>query len=833
MSLLSTLARKALYIVTLLTIAGVMGFLALYLYVGPQLPDVESLREIQLQTPMRIYSADGKLINEFGDVHRIPVTLDEVPKDFINALIATEDQRFYEHSGVDFKGVMRAALNLLTTGRKSQGASTITMLVARNVFLSREKTFTRKIVEMFLAWKIENELSKDEILELFINKAHFSHRAYGLGAAAQVYYGTTLDQLTLAQLATLAGIPKGESKFNPISYPSNALRRRNHVLGRMLTEGYIDRPTFEVAVEAPITAIKHGTDIEVMAPYLAEMVRLNMIARFGKDVAYNSGLRVVTTVDSRLQTAANLALREGLMEYDRRHGYRGPEQNIEDFADRPAEEINELLEAIPDIGDLTSALVIAVADQSATIHLQNGSEAELGWDGIRWAGKFLSDNRIGNAPKTAGEVLQPGDVIRVMQGAEGEWRLSQVPEAVAGLVALKPDNGAIVSLVGGFDYNHSKYNLVTQARRQPGSNIKPFIYSAALEKGYTAASVVNDAPFVQVNEAIDEIWRPKNDSGKYKGPTRLRVALRNSTNSISVRLVQAITPRFTRDYLTRFGFSKAHMDAVPSLALGTSGFTPLEVALAYAILANGGYQVKPWYIDRVETAEGDVLFEAEPVQVCEACENYLLAREILAENDLSLRDEAIDPAQAIRNCPEMPVPEEKVAQRVIEERNAYIISDMLADVIHKGTATGTLARAKSPLLARQDLAGKTGTTNEAKDAWFSGYNSDFVATTWVGFSDHRRSLGSREYGGKASLPIWMRFMEVALDGKPEHKMPLPPGIVSTRIDPRSGKLAPPGMEGAEFEVFRSDYLPRDFADPDPLDIFNTAGQEREAEEPLF
>lgn len=821
--LLKALKRGG-YAFALFALAGFMGFSGLYLYLGPNLPNVESIREIRLQTPMTVLSKNGDLIAEFGDKRRIPVTLSEVPQTFIHALIATEDKRFYEHSGVDFWGVFRAIVTNITTGTKSQGASTITQLVARNVYLNRKKTFTRKFREMFLAWKIESEISKDEILELFINKAHFSHRAYGLGAAAQVYYGKELSELTLDEVAVLAGIPKGESIYNPISNPKNALARRNHVLGRMLAEGYISKEEYQAASNKPIDSQKHGTQPSVSAPYLAEMVRREMIEAYGREAAYNNGYQVFTTIDYTLQQAAQQALRDSLREYDRRHGYRGPAQHLENFEELSLEQRLTLLGSIPKAAELEVALVTLVEEQSATLLMANGTEYVLDWQAMDWAAPYITEDRKGKAPETASDIVQPGDVIHLLATGENQWQLSQIPEVSGGFVALNPRTGAIEALVGGYDFSLNQFNMVTQARRQPGSNIKPFIYSAALEKGYTAASVLNDAPFVKEDITAEDFWRPKNDSGRYKGLTRLRDALRFSNNSISVRLMNAIGPRFAEDYLKQLGFPDEYMDPYTSLALGSASFTPLEVAAGYAVFANGGYKVSPYFIERVETAEEDVLFRAEPVQVCEPCEErikQLTQERLLAEDEntsetTEAKSKAIEVAtlgelddlhKPLIPEPELPVDPDKLAPRVVEKRNVFIINSMMKDVIHRGTAWRTLNNSRSPLLRRNDLGGKTGTTNDAKDAWFSGFNGDYVATAWVGFADYSKSLGNREYGGKAALPIWQRFMEVALAGKPENSMTQPEGIVTARINPETGKLANSQTENAIFEIFRTEYLP--------------------------
>lgn len=792
----------------------VLVVLGAYLFAGPQVPAIDSLKNVQFQTPMRIYSADGKLIGEFGDVRRIPVELEQVPQNFINALVATEDQRFFEHGGVDVQGLLRVLKVGLTTQEFSEGASTLTMQTARNMFLNRDRRLQRKLVEMFLALRMETELSKEEILELYINKVHFSHRAYGLGAAAQVYYGKDLSQMTLTESAMMAGLLKGESNYNPISNPENAFNRRNLVLRRMFEQDYIDQATYEQAIDSPLTAEKHSADLDLEAPYVAEMVRLDVIKQFGRDRAYTQGMIITTTLDSKHQLAANKALRDGLIEYDERHGYKGPELQLENFDPSDTDSLITVLKDTPEIGGLMPAIVTTIQDQSITVLTKNEQVLTINWDGLKWAAKFISDSRIGYKPKTTADIFEQGAgaLVRILQKEDGSWQLSQIPEASSGFVAIRPADGSISALVGGFDYLSNKFNLVTQARRQPGSNIKPFIYAAAFEKGFTPASLVNDAPYVKVNDEIDEVWRPQNDNLKYNGPTRLRVGLKRSINTISTRLIDAIGADYAERFLVKVGLPDEHMDPYQSLALGTASFTPLEMATAYAVLANGGYQVEPYYIKSITTSFGDVLFEAQPKVVCEECEQIKI--------DLALAERKFSPE--IHNYPELPIPEDRIAQLVIDPRDAFIIYDMMKDVIHSGTATTALKRRNSFLLERHDLAGKTGTANDYKDAWFSGFNSELVGSAWMGFSDHRRSLGRFEYGGKAALPIWASFMEQVLEGSPEREIIQPPGVVSTKIDPSSGMLAALGQSNAIFEYFRDDNVPNQMAEAttDFNDIYN-------------
>ncbi|MCW8855726.1 MAG: penicillin-binding protein 1A [Kangiella sp.] len=810
--------KKLAFFVSLLTIFMVLIVLGAYLFSAPQVPAIDSLKNVKFQTPMRIYTADEKLIGEFGDVRRIPVDLEQVPPDFINALIATEDQRFFEHGGVDIQGLLRVIKVALFSGEFSEGASTLTMQTARNMFLTRDQRLQRKLVEMFLAIKMEEELSKEEILEIYVNKVHFSHRAYGLGAAAQVYYGKELTELTLPQAAMMAGLLKGESAYNPISNPERAFQRRNLVLSRMVEQDYINQAAYEEAIATPLTAEKHTADLDLEAPFVAEMARIDVINQFGRDIAYNQGLIVKTTIDSKQQKIANEALRQGLLEYDRRHGYKGPELILEDFNANDTEALLTLLNSTPTVGPLKPAIVLDVAEQSIEVLTQDNQMITIQWPGLEWAAKFISDSRIGNKPEKAADIVSKGSVIRVLKASEDQWHLSQIPEASAGFVALSPHNGSITALVGGFDFSSNKFNLVTQARRQPGSNIKPFIYAAAFSKGFTAASLVNDAPYVRINESIDEVWRPQNDNLKYNGPTRLRVGLKRSINTISTRLIDAIGADYTEQFLVKIGLPDEHMDPYQSLALGTASFTPLEMASAYAVLANGGYQVDPYYIQEISSSVGDILYQASPMLVCDECQQMRIENQI--------REQKYSPE--IRNEPALPMPEDRIAKQVIDPRDAFIIYDMMKDVIHSGTATTQLARRNSSLLKRNDLAGKTGTANDYKDAWFSGFNRETVASAWVGFSDHRRSLGQYEYGGRAALPIWATFMEQVLDGTPSKEMIQPPGVVSTRIDPETGKLAALGQTNGIFEFFRDDTVPTEVAEPEQEDfntIYNTRQQE--------
>ena len=770
---------------------------AVMLYILPELPEIDTLRDVRLQVPLRIYSLDGALISEYGEKRRTPISIDDVPVNMIRAFLAAEDDRFYEHPGVDWQGILRAAINLIRTGEKSQGGSTITMQVARNFFLSREKSYLRKINEIFLAFKIESELSKDEVLELYLNKIYLGQRAYGVAAAAQVYYGSDISELTLAQVALIAGLPKAPSTTNPVSSPERARNRRNYVLGRMLEQQFISQAEFEEASNAPITASLHSPDIQVEAPYVAEMVRKFLTEEYGEE-AYSSGYKVYTTIRDKNQLAANHALRFALLEYDKRHGYRGTEYEHELSEDAGEEEWKQLLSAYPVIGELYPALVIETREQSVSAYLTGLGLIDIEWEGLRWARPYITENRRGRAPKAADEILQPGAVIRVVEDEEGQWRLSQIPKVEGGLISLDPQNGATLALVGGFDFQRSKFNRITQAFRQPGSNFKPFIYSAALERGYTAASLINDAPVVFEDPGIEDTWRPENYSGKAYGPTRLREALIRSRNLISIRLLNAIGVPWAMSHVEKFGFDTDKLPSNLSLALGSGAISPWQLARAYCVLANGGYYVEPYFIDRIESYDGEIIFEANPLSVCEECEKQDEALQL---------SEATAPVELdAEESTEMPVMEdtpeelELYAPRVISPQNIWIVQSIMRDVIQYGTGR----KAKS--LKRDDIAGKTGTTNDQRDAWFSGFNSSLVGVSWVGF-DQFEPLGNLETGARAALPMWIKYMEVALEGVPKVTLDPPSGMVNIRINKKTGEATRPDDPDAFFEIFREEYAP--------------------------
>lgn len=767
---------------------------SLYLYLSPKLPSVESLREIKLQTPLRIYSQDSQLIGEFGEMRRNPVTFNQIPESYIYALLSAEDDSFYTHSGVDIKGLLRAASQLMTSGEIKTGGSTITMQVARNFFLTHKQTFTRKFNEILLALRIEDELTKNEILTLYANKIYQGNRAYGIEAAAQVYYGKHIDELNLAQLAMIAGLPKAPSAYNPLANPNRALIRRNWILKRMFALNYIDEDTYTSAVNEPVTATYHGYTNQLDAPYVAEMARLEIVDMVGT-AAYTDGYRVYTTVESKLQQSAQKAVQDGLIAYDKRHGYRGPEKR-----QLTKEQWMGALRETPTLGGLSPAIVMEVKEQSLLVQLPNQEQTEILWNqGLEGLRKFNSPNSRSAPIKSAQEIFTVGDLIRVQLHEDG-WHLGQLPKAQAALAALDPENGAIMAMVGGFDFQQSHFNRVTQAERQPGSNFKPFIYTTALENGFTPASIINDAPVVFEDDLLESSWRPENDSGKFYGPTRLRQALYLSRNLISIRILRALGINQALSGLERFGFDPSQLPHDLSLALGSHAVTPLKIATGYASFANGGYRVEPFLVERIEDSEGNVLFQVAPLTVCRECGQE--GNSVIPANEKTQSESSTDlgtnvGVNQIVTPAALPPPQ---APRIIDERTAFIIDSILKDVVRKGTGR------KALVLKRDDIAGKTGTTNGPRDAWFSGYSTHIVTTTWVGF-DENQLLGRNEYGGSAALPIWIDFMKTALAGKPQIIRPQPEGIVMARIDPENGLSVGPEHQNAIFEIFRKEDVP--------------------------
>jgi len=705
----------------------------------------------------------------------------------IKAILAAEDDRFFKHPGVDYQGILRAAFNLARTGEKTQGGSTITMQVARNFFLTSEKTYLRKLSEIFLALKIDQDLSKEEILELYLNKIYLGNRAYGVAAAAHTYYGSEVANLSLAQIAMIAGLPKAPSRYNPLADPEHAVARRNYVLRRMRELGYIDQASYQQAFQTPDDAKLYGVSMEAEADYLAEMVRAAMVERFGELAAYTSGLKIYTTLDSRLQAAATKALRSALYAYDRRHGYRGPEGRMDTARQQ---DWGDELRHHGEVGGLQAALVTQVAEQSITVKQADGRNIQIGWDGLSWAQPYISENRRGVVPKTAADIVRTGDVVRIASTADG-WQLAQIPAVQGALVSLHPVDGAITALVGGYNYQRSKFNRATQALRQPGSSFKPFLYSAALEKGFTPATLINDAPVVFDDPALESAWRPENYTGEFFGPTRLRVALVNSRNLVSIRLLRSIGIDYCIDYLTRFGFQANDMPRNLSLALGSASVTPLQIAAGFAVFSNSGFRVAPYFIDRIVGANEEIIFQSTPERACPDCESRTTG-DIHPVDSVPV-DAAISTQPPVNN-----------ARRTISAQNAYLMTSMMRDVIQHGTGV----RAKQ--LGRADIAGKTGTTNDQRDAWFAGFAPDIVAVSWVGF-DKPQALGNGETGGRAALPMWIAFMREALRGVPEKPLDRPPGLVTVRIDPVSGLLAKSNQSNGIFETFFSDNAPQQYA----------------------
>ncbi len=825
------LFRHALVAATGLLLLGVFGFACAYVYISPSLPTAESMRKVELQVPLRVYTRTGGLISQIGEQRRIPVTFDDIPELVWHAVLAAEDDRFFRHHGIDWIGVVRAmAVNLLS-GDRAQGASTITMQASRNMFLSLEKTWRRKFQEVFVTYRMERDFTKQEILATYLNVIFFGQRSYGVAAAAETYYGKSLAQLNVSEAATLAGIIQVPSRYNPMTNPAMAQTRRNYVLRRMEQLGYIDTETAKTAHATPIVSRGYAPLFDVEAPYVAELARQEIVNRYGPS-AVNYGYKVYTTLDGRLQTAANRALRLGLIEYDRRHGYRGPLAKVEVPGSLDPARLEALLAKHDPVGVLQSAVVVSVGDTAARVYVRGQGAAQIGWDGLAWARRVVN-GRPGGNPRKAGDVLARGDVVYVVADRAGNALLAQVPEAQSALVALDPDDGAVVSLVGGFDYYSNQFNRVTQARRQPGSGFKPFLYSAALENGMTPASIILDTPIVMDDTGVEGGWRPENHGGEYGGPTRLREALVKSLNLVSIRILREMGMATAIDYATRFGFEKAILPDNLTLALGTLPATPLQMATGYATFANGGYKVVPYLIDRIENSAGKVLFQAAPLVVCRSCDNASTpgapagveapVAELLAPTEgvaapLVLPPLAPTPTPeqvATRNA-DAPtalralaaeqggrgyLKPERVAPRVISAQNAWLMTDILGDVIQRGTGV----RARS--LGRHDLSGKTGTTNDSRDAWFNGFNGALVGTVWVGF-DEERSLGDSEEGSRTAVPIWVYFMREALRNVPEKSRPVPPGLVSLPISPRTGAVVQAGDPEAINEYFLIDRLPQ-------------------------
>ncbi len=771
-----------------LVVAG-LAFWGAVRYLSADLPSVASLRELQLSVPLRVLSRDGKLIGEFGAERRALLRYEDVPPKLVQAFLASEDDRFFEHPGVDWQGLMRAAFKLASSGERAQGGSTITMQLARNVFLSSERTFTRKFKEILLSLQIERELTKPQILELYLNKIYLGERAYGVGAAALVYFGRDVQSLSLAQMAVIAGLPKAPSRDNPAVSPERAQERRDYVLRRMRQLGMISDLEYEAARAEAVTVQPYRANVEVDAHYVAEMVRAQLFDEFD-EALYSKGLTVITTIDSAMQVSANQALRNALLDYDRRHGWRGPEAQLDPAMLQAGGEgqVRKALEQRPPIAGLMAAAVVSFSPERLQV-LTRDQLITLDAKAFEWAGL------------SAKKPLAPGDLVRLARVGEG-WRLAQIPRAQAAFVAMHPQDGAIRALVGGFDFFQGKFNRVTQARRQAGSGFKPFLYSAGLAYGFTPASVLLDAPVVFDDPALESGWRPENYGGDLKGPMRLREALVESRNLVSIRLLQSIGLNFAREYVGRFGLPADRLPADLTIALGSAVFTPLELARGYSTIANGGFVVDPWFIDEVRDGAGTVLFKARPKRACMECVEQRLQAAA-----------GIETAEAEATVAAQPLPSaEELAPRAIEPEVAWLITDMMHDVTVRGTA------AKLNELGRNDLAGKTGTTNDETDAWFSGFQKDLVGIAWVGF-DQPTPLGRGEVGGRAALPIWMDFMRQALKGVPQATLPRPPGLVNVRINPANGRLAAAGDPDAIFETVQQARIPEPdsdtgFDDPD-------------------
>jgi len=806
---------------------GAGSVYGLYKFIEPQLPDVATLKDVRLQIPMQVYTADGELIAQYGEKRRIPLTLDQIPPVMVKAFIATEDSRFYEHHGVDPVGIFRAASVALFSGHASQGASTITQQLARNFFLSPEKTLIRKLKEVFLAIRIEQMMSKDEILELYLNKIYLGYRAYGVGSAAQVYFGKSVDQLTLSEIAVIAGLPKAPSTFNPLYSLDRATSRRNVVLARMLSEGYISQSQYDSARSEAIDANYHAPEIAFSSPYLSEMVRQDMVSRYGEK-AYEDGYRVYTTITRKTQEAAQKAVRDNVMDYDMRHGYRGPANVLWKLGESPwdSKKITDSLRALPTYGPLLPAVVMQANAQEATAMLADGTSVSLRMDGVRWARPFRSDTAQGATPRRVTDAVQAGQQIWVRQ-VNDAWWLAQVPDVNSALVSINPQNGAVIALVGGFDFNQSKFNRATQALRQVGSNIKPFLYTAAMDKGLTLASILNDVPISRWDAGAGSDWRPKNSPPEYAGPIRLRQGLGQSKNVVMVRAMRAMGVDYAAEYLQRFGFPAQNIVHTESLALGSASFTPLQVARGYAVMTNGGFLIDPWFISKIENDQGKVLFEAQPKVACAECDIPVIYGETQKSNVLENSNvEDVSVSQEQQNLT-VPMPQlEQANQALVAQTGApqyapHVINTPLSFLIKSALNSnifgepgwqGTGWRAGRDL-KRNDIGGKTGTTNSSKDAWFSGYGPGVVTSVWIGFDDHRRDLGRTtasgaikdqisgyEGGAKSAQPAWDAFMKSVLDGVPEAPLTPPPGIVTVNIDRSTGQLANGGNSRQEYFI---------------------------------
>jgi penicillin-binding protein 1A len=781
-----------------------MGFAGAYQFLAPEIPAAASLRDVKSQLPLRVYSRDGQLMAQIGEQRRIPVAFAEVPAVVIDAFLAAEDARFYVHPGVDWQSLVRALVANVSAGGVREGGGTITMQLARNTVLTSEKTLRRKLKEVFLAIRLEREFTKQEILTLYLNRIFLGQRAYGIGAAAEVYFDKSVHDLTLAEAALIAGLPRSPSLDNPVASIERARDRRGYVLRRMLELGKIDQAAHDAAAAEPISSRLHGPIIELDAPYVAEMVRAEMVRQHGAD-ALTAGYQVVTTIDSHLQRTANAAAWRTILEYERRHGYRGPLERLTALQLGDAAQLGAVFKRQPGRGSLETAVVTSVGDRSAELARRNGARVTLEWEEMSWARPVIdaAKDAMGPFPKSAGEVLAPGDVVYLEPLPEQKFRLGQLPAVSGALVSLDPNDGAIVALVGGFDFGSSKYNRVVQAERQPGSAFKPFLYSAALERGFTPATLVNDAPIVLPGGGGaegDEEWRPQNITRKFYGPTPMREGLVRSRNLVSIRLLRGAGIGFATRHMTKFGFGPQSLPANLTLALGTGQVTPLEMARGFAVFANGGALVTPYFIQAVREADGKELFAAAPAVACSLCD-------LDASNaDSAAGPEAIPddplPGNASADAAGAAVAAGNRAPQAISPANAFVMTDMMVDVIQRGTA-----QRAAVALNRKDIAGKTGTTSDRRDTWFVGFNADITTAVWLGF-DQERSLGENEEGGKTALPMWIYFMQEALRDKPEHRQPEPPGVVRMWVSRESGAPTRAGAPGALFEAFLEQYSPQ-------------------------
>lgn len=785
-------------------IVGIVFFssVTFYIVLASSLPSVEEIQDMKMQIPMRIYTQDKKLIAVYGEKKRIPVTFSEIPDDLKNAFIAAEDNRFYSHSGVDYFGLLRAFKSFVSTGKVTQGGSTITMQVARNFYLTREKKIIRKLREILLAYKMERNLSKERIFELYMNKIYLGHRAYGVAAAAQVYYGKRLSELTLAEIAMIAGLPKAPSRYNPIANEKRALQRRDYVLRRMSENNFISKDSYVTAYLTPVTARLNKASIELKAPYVSEMARAEMEERFGNE-AYTLGYDVFTTIDSELQAAAQKSLKSNIEKYDIRHGYRGAESKIkysellnsdlEYDLDISVKNIKRFLGNYYSINGNTPAVILEVSKDKLKVFSKENQILDIALSDILIKSQYYDVNykkRIRDLNK----ILSIGDVIRIKKSS-GKWRLSQVPNVNGALISINSNSGAISALSGGYDFRLSKFNRATQAKRQPGSSFKPFIYSAALNKGYTPASIVNDAPKVFKENTVSGAWRPKNYGGKFHGPTRLRYGLAKSRNMISIRLLDSIGIKYTLNFMENFGIKSEKLPKDLTLALGSGEITPIELAEAYAYFSNGGYGIKPYLIEQVRTRDDQIIYVENPIRVCGNPCDYISLDTL--QFPLAKSVEEISELREKAGLP-------RFATQTIDPRNIYQMVSMMKDVVKYGTAK------KAKVLKRSDIAGKTGTTNDQKDAWFSGFNRDIVTISFLGFDDHS-SLGKKEFGSTAALPMWIDYMKVALKGTPKSNMDEPEGLVSAKIDSKNGLLASPDSKNSIIEVFRKENIPKTFS----------------------